>query len=121
MITPPSRTALAILTYNDSKPHTGAAVTIIARLAQLQHAVAQFIASSPWWRLSSRHRSRSRRPAILGRNHNPRSIAPLLVARLLVVTITARPRLALRSNGSPRRAADNCPDGRSASAIQNST
>jgi hypothetical protein len=35
MITPPSRTALSILTYNDSKPHTGATVTIVAPLAQL--------------------------------------------------------------------------------------
>jgi hypothetical protein len=121
MLTPPSRAPLSILTDNDPKPHTGATVALIAPFTQLQHAVAQFISSSPWWWLSSRHRSRSRRPAILGRNHNPRSIASLLVARLLVVTITARPRLALRSNGSPSRAADNRPDGRPASAIQNST
>jgi hypothetical protein len=119
MLTPPRCAALSILTYNDPKPHTGATVTLIASLAQFQHAIAQFITPYSTRRRRSRHRSGGCCPAILRRNHNPRSVITLLVAGLLVVTVTARPRLALRSNGSPSRAADNRPDGRSASAIQN--
>jgi hypothetical protein len=109
MFTPPGGAALPIFADDDSQPYTGATVAILATLAQLQHAVAQFVAyyPSPWWRRwSNLDRWRSRRRAILRRNHNPRSVATLLVATLLVVTVAARPRLALRSNGSASGPAD---------------
>ena len=103
MLTPPGRAALPIFADDDSKPYAGATVAVLATLAQLQHAVAQFVAyyPSPWWRLwGDRNRRCSRRRAILRRHHDPCSIAALLVASLLVVTVAAWTRLALRSNGS---------------------
>ena len=39
MITPPSRAALPVFTDDDSKPHAGATVAVLAALAQLQHAI----------------------------------------------------------------------------------
>ena len=52
MITPPTRAALPVFTDEDSKPHAGATIAVLAALAQLQHAITQFVAhySSPWWR-----------------------------------------------------------------------
>ncbi len=98
MFTPPCRAALPIFTDEDSKPHAGATVAVVAALAQLQHAITQFVAHYPrrWWRGDRR---RSRRRAILRRNGDPRSVATLLIASLLVITIAPWPRLALRSDG----------------------
>ena len=108
MITPPTRAALPVFTDEDSKPHAGATIAVLAALAQLQHAITQFVAyySSPWWR-GNLDRCRSRRSAILRRNGDPRSVATLLIASLLVVTVAARPGLALRSNGSAGDPAEN--------------
>src|SRR5262249_39613966 len=99
MFTSPGRAALPIFTNNDSKPDAGTTLAILATLTQFQHAITQFVAYYPS-RRSNRDRGRSRRRAILGRNHDPRSVATLLIASLLVVTVATRPRLALRSNGS---------------------
>jgi hypothetical protein len=44
----------------------------------------------------------TRRRAILRRHHNPCSVATLVITSLLVVTVAAWTRLALRSNGSAR-------------------
>jgi hypothetical protein len=110
MFTPPSRAALPIFTDNDSKSDAGTTLAIFAPLAQFQHAIAQFVAYYPSprrRRRRDRDRRRIRRRAILRRNHNPRPLATLLVATLLVVTVAARPRLTLRSNGSARGPADN--------------
>ncbi len=102
MFTAPSRAALPIFADEDSKPHAGATVAVIAALTQCQHPILQFVAyyPTPWWRRRNLDQGRSRRRAILRRNHDPRSVATLLVASLLVVTVAARPRLALRSDGS---------------------
>jgi hypothetical protein len=119
MITPPTRAALPVFTDEDSKPHAGATIAVLAALAQLQHAITQFVAHYPrrwWWR--NRDRRRSRRRAILRRNCDPRSVATLLIASLLVVTIAARPRLALRSNGSAGDPADDGADCGPAPAAQ---
>jgi hypothetical protein len=120
VLTPPSRATLSILADDDPKPHACTTVTVIATLAQLQHAIAQFVAATPWWG-NSCDRSRSRRPAIFRRNHNPRSVTTLLVASLLVITVPARPRLALRSNRCPSRAANDRSDCSTAPAVQRST
>ena len=58
---------------------------------------------------------------ILRRNHDPRSVVTLLVATTLVVTVTARPRLALRSNGSASGPADDRADCSPAPAAHCST
>ena len=99
MVTPPSSAALPIFTDDDAKPHAGATVAILAAFAQLEHAITQFVTHDPSVRKrwSKRDRGLSLRRAILWRDYDPRSVATLPVATLLVVTITARPRLALRS------------------------
>jgi hypothetical protein len=120
MFTTPSRAPLPIFTNNDSKSYTGTTVAVLAALAQLQHALTQFITHypSPWLRRSNRDRWRSRRRAILWRNHDPCSVATLLVSTLLVIPVAARPRLPLRSNGSAGGAANDCADSGPAPAIQ---
>ena len=101
MFTTPRRATLPIFTNYDSKPDTGTTLAIFATLTQFQHAITQFVAHYPSpWRRSNPDRGRGRSRAILRRNHNPRSVATLLVASLLVVTVAAWPRLALRSNSS---------------------
>jgi hypothetical protein len=87
-------------------------VAVLATLAQLQHALTQFVARYPcaWRRRSSRDRGCGCSGAILRRYHDPRSVATFLVASLLVVTIAAGPRLALRSNGSTGGTSDNRAD-----------
>ena len=120
MFTSPRRAALPIFTDDNSKSHAGATIAVLAALAQLQHAITQFVAyySSPWWR-GNLDRRRSRRRAILRRNGDP-SLATLLIASLLVVTVAARPRLALRSNGSAGDPADDGADCGPAPAAQRS-
>jgi hypothetical protein len=121
---PPGRAALPIFADNDSKPHTGTTFAVLTTLAQFQHSIAQFVAYYPrrWWRRrSNRDRGRNRRRTILRRNHNPRSVATLLVASLLVVTVAAGPRLALRSNGSTSGPADDRADCSPAPAAHCST
>jgi hypothetical protein len=123
MFTAPSRAALPIFTDEDSKPHAGATVAVFAALTQFQHPILQFVADypTPWWRRSNLDRGRSRWGAILRRNHDPRSVATLLIATLLVVTVAARPRLALRSNGSASGPADDRADCSPAPAAHRST
>ena len=52
MFAAPSRAALPIFTDEDSKPHAGVTVAVLAALTQFQHAITQFV---PY------HRRRSRR------------------------------------------------------------
>jgi hypothetical protein len=120
MFTPPSRAALPIFTDEDSKPHAGAPVVAFAALTQFQHPILQFVAYYSTRRRSNLSRVRSRR-AILRRNHDPRSVATLLVASLLVITVAAWPRLALRSNGSASGPADDRADCGPAAAAHCST
>src|ERR1700758_4712245 len=82
IFTPPSRAAVPIFTDDDSKPHAGATVAVLAGLTQFQHAIAQFVAYYPprWLCWGNRDRGWcSRRLAILRRHHNPCSVATLLV------------------------------------------
>jgi hypothetical protein len=120
----PSRAALPIFTDNYSKPHAGATVAVLAVLAQTQHAITQVVAHDPssWrrWR-SNLDRGRSRRRAIVRRNHDPRPVATLLITSTLVVTVAARPRLALRSNGGASGPANDRADCSPAPAVQCST
>jgi hypothetical protein len=113
IFTPPSRAAFPIFTDDDSKPHAGATVAVLTALTQFQHAIAQFVAyyPSPRWRCwGNRDRGCSRRRAILRRNHDPSTIGPRLVTTLLVITVAARPWLALRSDGSASGPADDRAD-----------
>jgi len=104
MFTTPRRATLPIFTNYDSKPDTGTTLAIVATLTQ-------FVAHYPSpWRRSNPDRGRGRSRAILRRNHNPRSVATLLVASLLVATVAAWPWLALRSNGSASSPADDRAD-----------
>jgi hypothetical protein len=92
MFTPPGRSAFPIFTNDDSKPYTGATIAVLTTLAQLQHAVTQFVAHypSPWGRRwSDGDRRGTRRRAILRRHHNPCSVATLVITSLLVVTVAA--------------------------------
>jgi hypothetical protein len=118
MFTPPSRAALPIFTDEDSKPHAGAQVVAFAALTQFQHPILQFVPyyPTPWGRRSNLDRVPSLRRAILRRNHDPRPVTTLLVASLLVVTVAARPRLALRGDGSASGPADDRADCRPAPA-----
>ena len=108
MLPPPSLAALSIFTNEDSEPHAGATIALLATRSQLQHVLAQFIVRCPMprgrgsvgcGRLAC-HR------AIFRRNHDPGSIPALLIASVLVIMIATRPRLTLCSNGCPGGAAD---------------
>src|SRR5262245_16251808 len=123
MFTTPRREALPNFTNNDAKPHTGTTLAIFATLTQFQHAIAQFVAYHPSPRRRWRHRDRgcSRRHAILRRHHDPCSVATLLVTSLLVVTVAAWTRLALRSNGSAGGPAHDRSDCGPTPAVQCST
>ena len=121
MFTPPRRAALPIFTDDNSKSHAGATIAVLAAFSQLHHAITQFIAHHPrrGWR-SNRDRRRRGRRTILRRNGAPRSVATLLITSLLVVAVAARPRLALRSNGSASHPADDRADCGPAPAAQRS-
>jgi hypothetical protein len=119
MFTPPRRAALPIFTNKDSKPHAGSTVAVLAAFTQQQHSIPQFVAHYPRrWGRGNCDRRRSRRRAILRRNGDPRAVAALLIASLLVVTVTTWPRLALRSNGSASDPADDRTDCGSTPAAQ---
>src|SRR5205823_9244866 len=123
MFTPPSRAALPIFTDEDSKPNAGTTVTVLAALTQFQHPILQFVTyyPTPWGRRSNFDRGRSRWRAILRCNHDPRSVSTLLIATILVITVAARPRLALRSNGGASSPADDRADCSAAPAAHCST
>ena len=120
MFTSPRRAALPIFTDDNSKSHAGATIAVLAAFSQLHHAITQFIAHHPrrrWGR--NRDRRRSWRRAILRRNGDP-PVASLLITSLLVVAVAARPRLALRSNGSPSHPANDSTHSGPAPAAQRS-
>src|SRR3954471_9034719 len=120
MFTPPRRAALPIFTDDDSKSHAGATIAVLAAFSQLHHAITQFIPHHPRRRgRRDRDRRRSWRRAILRRNSDP-PVATLLITSLLVVAVPARPRLALRSNGSASHPADDRADCGPAPAAQRS-
>ena len=121
MFTPPRRATLPIFADDNSKSHASATIAVLAAFSQLHHAITQFVAHHPRrrWR-SDRDRRRSGRRAILRRNGDPRSVATLLIASLLVVAVAARLRLALRSNGSASHPADDRADCGPAPAAQRS-
>jgi hypothetical protein len=119
MFTPPCRAALPVFTDKYSKPHAGATVAVLAAFTQQQHSIPQFVTHYPRrWRRGNRDRRRSRGRAILRRNGDPRPVSTLLIASLLVVTVAAWPRLALRSNCSAGDPADNGADCGPAPAAQ---
>ena len=97
MVTPPSSAALPIFTDDDAKPHAGATVAILAAFAQLEHAITQFVTHDPSVRKrwSKRDRGLSLRRAILWRDYDPRSVATLRVATVLVIAVAPCPRLPL--------------------------
>ena len=121
MFTPPRRATLPIFADDNSKSYASATIAVLAAFSQLHHAITQFVAHHPRrrWR-RDRDRRRSWRRAILRSNGDPRSVATLLITSLLVVAVPARPRLALRSNGSASHPADDRADCGPAPAAQRS-
>ena len=95
MVTPPSCAVLPIFTDDDAKPHARATVAVLAPLAQLEHAITQLVTHDPSvrrrCRWSNRDRGFSLRRAILGRDNDPRSVATLSVATVLVIAVAACP------------------------------
>src|SRR5689334_12772562 len=99
MFMAPRRPSFAIFPDDNSEPHAGPTVAILAGLTKFHQAGAQFIVvPRRWWRVDGDRLSRSR--AIFWRNDEPRSIGPLLITSILVVAVATRPRLALCRNGS---------------------
>ena len=92
MFMPPRCSPLAIFADEYSEPHAGTAVAILAGLTKFHQAVAQFVVISRGW--SNRNRL-SRSHAIFWRNDEPRSIRPLLITSILVITVATGPRLSL--------------------------
>src|SRR6516165_7376743 len=105
MFMPPRCSPLAIFADEYSEPHAGTAVAILAGLTKFHQAVAQFVVISRGW--SNRDRL-SRSHAIFWRNDEPRSIRPLLITSILVITVATRPRLSLCRDGSAGYTADDC-------------
>jgi hypothetical protein len=113
MCMPPRCASIAIFPYEDSESDACTAVAVLAGLTKFYQAVAQFIAVSRRRRDGDRL-SRSR--AIFWRNNKPSSIAPLLITSVLVISVAARPRLALCRDGSAGYTTDDCASCRSAAA-----
>ena len=115
MCMPPRCASLAIFPYENSEPDACTAVAVLAGLTKFHQAVAQFVAvlRRRWWGNGDRL-SRSR--AIFWRNNEPSSIAPLLITSVLVISVAARPRLALCRDGSAGYTTDDCASCRSAAA-----
>jgi hypothetical protein len=115
MFTPPSCASLAIFPDKNSKMHACATVTILACLTIFHQAVTQFVMVSwrRWWRDCDRL---TRRRAIFWRNDEPRSVGPLLITSMLVVSVPARPRLPLCRDGSAGYTTDDCTSCRSSAA-----
>jgi hypothetical protein len=106
MFMPPSCASLAIFPDDNSEPYARTAVTVLAGLTKFHQAVAQFIAVSrrrPW---GNDRLSRSR--AVFWRNDEPCSVGPLLITSVLVISVAARPRLALCRDGSAGYTTDDC-------------
>ena len=67
MFPPPCRPALPIFTDEDTKPHAGATVAVLATFTQQQHSIPQFVAHYPrrwWWGDRDRRRSPGSAPHI---------------------------------------------------------
>ena len=106
MLAAPRGAALPILADDDAEPHAGATIAVLARYAQAQHAIAQFVADDrDRWR-----RSDYGGPAIFRRNDDPRAVGALLIATPLIVAVATWPRLALRGNRGAGRPADDRTD-----------
>jgi hypothetical protein len=111
IFTPPCCATFPIFTDDDPELNTSATVASLASPAQLEHAVTQFVADYDRRRRCWSNRDRSsRRGAIFWRDHDPRSIATLPIATILIVTIAARSRLALRGNNGAGGTTDDCAD-----------
>jgi hypothetical protein len=105
MFTPPSCASLAIFPDEYPKPHACTAVAVLASLTKFHQSVAQFVVVSRRWGDGDRL-TRSR--AIFWRNDEPPSIGTLLITTVLVISVAARPQLALCPEGSAGYTADNC-------------
>jgi hypothetical protein len=112
MFTPPSCASLAIFPDENSKMHARATVTILACLTIFRQAVTQFVMVSRrrWWRDCDRL---TRRRAIFWRNDEPRSVGPLLITSVLIISVATRSRLALGRDGSAGYTTDDCASCRS--------
>jgi hypothetical protein len=105
MCTPPRCAALAMFANNDSEPHASTTFTGLTVLAKRHQSITQFIAfhTGRWWRNGYGLR---RGRAVLRRNDEPRSVGPLLITGVMVVTVTAGSQCALRSDGRTGSATD---------------
>ena len=83
-------------------------VTVLAGLTKFHQSFAQFIVVSwrRWW--SNRNRLCWWTDTILWRNNEPSSVGPLLITSVLVISVAARPRLALCRDGSAGYTTDDC-------------
>ena len=115
MFTAPGCASLAIFPDKNSKMYAGTAVAILAGRTKFHQAVTQFIMVSwrRWWRDCDRL---TRRRAIFWRNDEPRSVGPLLITSVLIISVATRSRLALCRDGSARYTTDNCTSCRSSAA-----
>src|SRR6516164_8392243 len=104
MFTPPRCSSLAIFPDEYSEPHACTAVAILAGLAKFYQAFAQSVVVARRWGDDD---SLSRSAAVFWRNDEPRSVAPLLITSVLVISVATRPWLALCCDGSAGYPTDN--------------
>src|SRR5215469_9469685 len=97
MFMPPRRPSFAIFADENSKPHACTAVAIIAARTEFHQAVGQFVVVA--WRWGDDD-SLSGSAAVFWRNDEPRSVGPLLITSVLVISVATRPWLALCCDGS---------------------
>jgi hypothetical protein len=98
MFMPPSSAAFAIFPDKNSKTHAGATVTILACRTIFHQPIAQLVVIS-WRRWGSHCYGLRRRPCtIFWRNNEPSAVGALLITSVLVISVAARPRLALCRN-----------------------
>ena len=113
MFTPPRCSSLAIFPDEYSEPHACTAVAIPAGLTKFHQAFAQFVVVARWWGDDD---SLSRSAAVFWRNDEPCSVGPLLITSVLVISVSARPRLALCCDGSAGYPTDDCTGCRASTA-----
>jgi hypothetical protein len=107
MFMPPSCASLAIFPDDNSEPYARTAVTVLAGLTKFHQSIAQFIVvSRRWW--GSHHNGLRRSRTIFWRNNEPSSIGALLITSVLVISVAARPRLALCRDGSAGYTTNDC-------------
>src|SRR6516165_11965555 len=108
MFMPPRCSPLAIFADEYSEPHAGTAVAILAGLTKFHQAVAQFVVVISRRRRWGNDDRLSRSRAVFWRNDEPRSVGPLPITSVLVISVAARPRLALCRDGSAGYTTNDC-------------